>query len=58
MNKRYKKNNIYSLPVSERRNKFLKLLSKTDGDTDGALRGEKDIGRDKVLKILRLLMLI
>lgn len=41
MDKRYMGNNIYSLPVSERKNKFLELLSKTEGDADGALRREK-----------------
>lgn len=41
MVKRYKKNNIYSLPISERKNKFLELLSQTEGDEDGALRRER-----------------
>lgn len=33
-------NNIYSLPVSERKNKFLELLSQTKGDTDASIRRE------------------
>lgn len=41
MDKRYKKSNVYSLPVSKRKNRFLELLSLTEGDTDGALRREK-----------------
>lgn len=41
MDKQYKENIIYSLPVSERKNIFLELLSLTEGDTDGVLRRER-----------------
>lgn len=40
-------NNIYSLPVSERKNKFLELLSQTKGDTDASIR------REAILKEMR-----
>lgn len=32
--------NIYSFPVSERKNKFLELLSRTSGDTNASVRRE------------------
>lgn len=41
---KYKKkdtDNIYSLPVSERKNKFLELLSQTTGDTESSARREE-----------------
>lgn len=40
-------NNIYSLPVVERKNKFLELLSRTEGDTAASLR------REAILKEMR-----
>lgn len=40
-------NNIYSLPITERKNKFLELLSQTKGDTETSIR------RDKILKEMR-----
>lgn len=41
------KNNIYSLPVEERKNKFFELLSQTKSDTETSIR------RDKILKEMR-----
>ena len=38
---------IYSLPVTERKNKFLELLSRTNGDTQDSLR------REVILKEMR-----
>ena len=40
-------NNIYSLPVEARKNKFLELLERTNGDTEASLR------REKILKEMR-----
>lgn len=40
-------NNIYSLPITERKNKFLELLSRTEGDTEASLR------REAILKEMR-----
>lgn len=40
-------NNIYSLPVSERKNKFFELLSQTKGDTEASIR------REAILKEMR-----
>lgn len=40
-------NNIYSLPVNERKNRFLDLLSRTNCDTETSRR------REKILKEMR-----
>lgn len=40
-------NNIYSFPITERKNKFLELLSQTKGDTKTSIR------RGKILKEMR-----
>lgn len=40
-------NNIYSLPISERKNKFFELLSRTKGDTEASKR------REAILKEMR-----